>query len=103
LSADLLYWVFMGISYVAAGGTALAVMLATRRFARAFFYSLAVNAVIHAIASVWWFNVSDTPLRFTLGRLLFYFIDFVNVQVLITFALISIKKQPDTPSEKQGG
>ena len=96
LSVDMLYWSFMGVAFIVTGIVGITIMLLTQKIGRAFWWSLAVNALIFIAASVWYYQISDAPFRHTLGRLLFYVIAFINIEVLIGFALLTLRKNHDS-------
>jgi hypothetical protein len=95
MSVDTGYWTFIGIALIAALATGVPVMVVTRKLLRSFLISLAANSIVMISASVWLYWVTTEPLRHTIGKLVFYAIAFVNIEILIFFFLASLKKPQD--------
>jgi uncharacterized membrane protein YedE/YeeE len=90
---------FIGIALALAFATGLPVMLITRKFRRSFLLSLAANTIVMMFASIWWVQTTTEPFRYTLGKLFFYGIAYVNIEIMVVFLLVSLRKPPTADPE----
>jgi hypothetical protein len=100
MSLQTAYWSFIVIALAATMGTGLITMIVTRKFLRSFLLSLAVNAIVTIAASIWLIQTAAEPFRYTIGKLFFIAIAFVNTEVLVVFLLASLRKPPDKSPER---
>jgi len=91
LSNDVIYWLIIGAAFALTAVIALAVMKWTDKFAFAFGISFLANFVIFMIGSFWWNGLYAGVQR--MFGLFGFWIAFVNIEVLVFFALFIMKKK----------
>ncbi|WP_248924787.1 hypothetical protein [Paenibacillus hamazuiensis] len=91
MSNDMIYWVIIGAGFAATAVLALVVMAKTGRLSVAFAVSLLADAVIFIGGSLWW-NGLYTGVQRMFG-LFGFWIAFVNIEVIVFFALFIMKKR----------
>jgi hypothetical protein len=45
-------------------------------------------------ASIWWVQTTTEAFKYTVGKLSFYGIAYVNIEILVAFLLVSLRKPP---------
>lgn len=91
MSNDMIYWLIIGAGFVLAAGIALAVMKRTGKLGPAFGISFLVNCIIFVAGSFWWNGLYMGVQR--MFGLFGFWIAFVNIEILVFFALFIIKKK----------
>ncbi|PZE21024.1 hypothetical protein [Paenibacillus xerothermodurans] len=91
MSYDFYYWFIMSSAFVVTNVIGVAIMYKTRRFLLSFLVSLFVNTAIFVAAGVWWAGLFEGFSR--MFGLFGYGIAYVNIEVLLVFALFIMKKK----------
>jgi hypothetical protein len=91
LSYDFYYWLIMGIAFVVTNALGVGLMWKTQKLLLSFTVSFVIDLIIFAAASFWWASLF-TGFSRTFG-LVGYVIAFVNIEVLLLFALFIMKKK----------
>jgi hypothetical protein len=91
LSYDFYYWLIMSIAFVVTNALGVGMMWKTQKLLLSFAVSLLVDMIIFGVAGVWWASLFEGFSR-TFG-LAGYAVAFVNIEVLLFFALFVMKKK----------
>jgi hypothetical protein len=94
MTLEVWYWVILGVICIVPFVLGLYVMKRTQKISVSMVLSSAAGAIITSLASIWWVNGNDEPFTIRLG-IGFYVISYVNIMVLVLFALLSIRKNPE--------
>jgi uncharacterized protein YacL len=93
MSYDYYYWLIMSVAFIVTNAVGVAIMYKTRRMLPSFLVSLAVNTVIFVAAGIWWASLFVGFSR--MFGLFGFGIAYVNIEVLLVFALFIMKKKPN--------
>jgi hypothetical protein len=91
LSYDLYYWLIMGAAFVVTNVLGIGLMWKTQKVLVSFGISLVVGLIIFVAASLWWASLF-TGFSRSFG-LVGFVIAFVNIEVLLLFALFIMKRK----------
>jgi hypothetical protein len=91
LTHDTMYWSIIGAAFILTGIIAVAIMGRTNKLSAAFFVSLLVCLLITIGGSIWWNGLYEGVQR--MFGLFGLWIAFVNIEVLVLFALFIMKKR----------
>lgn|GEM_PF-6236476 len=95
VSDNLLYWIFLGLSFALPFALGIWLMRATKRMQLAFWVSTALNVGLTVAVALWWDAVNTDSFR-TMFGVFFLVISAVNLAVLEFFALFSIRNKSET-------
>jgi hypothetical protein len=91
LSYDFYYWLIMSAAFIAVNVVGVGLMWRTQKMLLSFAVSLIVNLIIFVAAGLWWASLFvGFPRTFGLFG---YGIAFVNIEVLLLFALFIMRKK----------
>ncbi|NHN31369.1 hypothetical protein [Paenibacillus agricola] len=91
MSYDFYYWLIMGVAFVVTNALGVGLMWRTQKLFLSFGASSALDLLIFAAAAFWWASLFTGFAR-TFG-LVGFVIAFVNIEVLLLFALFIMKKK----------
>jgi uncharacterized protein YacL len=95
VSYDFYYWLIMSVAFAVTNALGVGMMYRTRKLLLSFLVSLAVNTVIFVSAGIWWAGLF---IGFSRMFGLFGFgIAYVNIEILLVFALFIMKKKSNDP------
>jgi hypothetical protein len=95
VSYDFYYWLIMSIAFIVTNAVGVAIMYKTRRMLLSFLVSLMVNTIIFVAAGIWWAGLFVGFSR--MFGLFGFGIAYVNIEVLLVFALYIMRKKPNEP------
>ncbi|SFL24592.1 hypothetical protein SAMN03159341_104230 [Paenibacillus sp. 1_12] len=91
MSYDFYYWLIMGVGFIIPNLVGVGLMWKTQKLLMSSLVSLVINLIIFVPASLWWAALFvGFPRTFGLAG---YGIAFVNIEVLLLFALIIMRKK----------
>ncbi|WP_442601415.1 hypothetical protein [Paenibacillus sp. KN14-4R] len=97
MSNDVLYWIWMGINFIATLGIAMLLMHRTKKLGLSFGISTLVNIAFTAGSILWLRTVDDVPFAVNFGVIV-YGIAFVNALIFDFFILMSLKNKGNGPT-----
>jgi hypothetical protein len=91
VSYDFYYWLIMSAAFIVTNSLGVGIMWKTQKMLWSFVISFLVNLAIFTAAGIWWASLFVDFAR--MFGLFGFGIAFVNIEVLLVFALFIMKKK----------
>jgi hypothetical protein len=99
MSTELMYWIIFIILSTIPFLLGIWLMKRTQQLSKSFWIPVAISGVLTFVSCYWWWLMNEDAFTIRLG-IFFYVIAWVNVTVILIFALLSIRKIPDSSNSE---